>query len=122
MFSLAEKKEVLQNADLSPQKTHRNGVTPTLLEGSMVGTEAKGGTPPGSAGLMEQGRFDKGGGLMVRGSWGEEWGKEGRWRRRRSLCQSQGPQVAIVATVSHLLRLSIPMQNLLTVTGQYRLP
>lgn len=63
--SLAEKKGMPPNADLSPQKTYRSKVTPALLEESMVGAGAKGGTPLGSAGLMEQGWFDEGEGLMV---------------------------------------------------------
>lgn len=51
---------------MTPQKTHRSRVTPVLLEGSTAGAGAKGGTSLGSSGLMEQGRFDKGGGLTVR--------------------------------------------------------
>lgn len=37
-------------------------MTPVMLEGSTVGAGAQGGTPPGSAGLMEQAWFDQGGG------------------------------------------------------------
>lgn len=40
-------------------------VTPMLLKGSKVCAGAKGGTPLGFAGLMGQGQFDQGGGLMV---------------------------------------------------------
>lgn len=64
--SLVEKKGVPPKADLSLQKTRRSGVTPVLLERSTAGAGAKGGTPPGPAGLMEQGQFGEGGGLMVR--------------------------------------------------------
>lgn len=46
-----------------PKKTLPEQCDPVLLEGSTAG--AGGGTPLGSAGLMEQGRFDQGGGLMV---------------------------------------------------------
>lgn len=50
------------NADLSPKNLLEWGNS-VLLEGSMVGAER--GTPPGSAGLMEEGWFNQSGGLML---------------------------------------------------------
>lgn len=64
--SLAEKKGVPPKGDLSSQKTHKSEVTPVILDGSTAGVGAEGETPLGSAGLMEQGWFHQGGGLMVR--------------------------------------------------------
>lgn len=63
--SLAEKKGECHQMQICPppKKPLPEQCDPVLLEGSTAG--AGGGTPLGSAGLMEQGRFDQGGGLMV---------------------------------------------------------